>query len=170
MISHMRRAGSKCSLTADEKMSYEDFRIGEMKLCEFFDWNISMMTFWDYLEQFLALGFLFEDDFVLLNDEEQLVYEAILDPESSVRENMEMMSFNTPEPEESQVLTFDSVKNRQADDRRKKQRLEKIKASKMIEEHRNRVIDCILNRSLDLAKQVGKRFLTDTHVQREIAY
>jgi hypothetical protein len=129
-----------------------------------------MMTFWDYLEQFLALGFLFEDDFVLLNDEEQLVYEAILDPESSVRENMEMMSFHTPEPEESQVLTFDSVKNRQADDRRKKQRLEKIKVSKMIEEHRNRVIDCILNRSLDLAKQVGKRFLTDTHVQREIAY
>jgi hypothetical protein len=62
MISHFLRASSN-------KITYDDMRIGEMKICRFYEWNISMMTFYDYLEQFLAQGTLFEDDVILLSGE-----------------------------------------------------------------------------------------------------
>jgi hypothetical protein len=58
MISHFIRASGN-------QLNYDDMRIGEMKICRFYDWNLSMMTFYDFLEQFLAQGCLSEEDLVL---------------------------------------------------------------------------------------------------------
>lgn len=53
MISHFVRASGN-------QLNYDDMRSGEMKICRFFDWNLSMMTYYDFLEQFLAQGVLSE--------------------------------------------------------------------------------------------------------------
>ncbi len=34
----------------------------EIEISHFFDWNIAMMTFYDFLEQFMFMGVVFESD------------------------------------------------------------------------------------------------------------
>ena len=55
MISHFIRASGN-------QLSYDEMRAGEMRICRFFDWNLSMMTYYDFLEQFLAQGVLTQED------------------------------------------------------------------------------------------------------------
>lgn len=55
LISHMIPAGGF-------QLNNLMFRQQECDLALFYDWNFSMMTFYDYLEYFLTLGVLFEGD------------------------------------------------------------------------------------------------------------
>ena len=102
MISHFLRA-------AGDQINYDDMRIGEMKICRFFDWNISMMTFYDFLEQFMAQGTLFEDDVILLSGSHQDEGpNSIRDytPDNKIKHSGEKhrSPYYTPSPQESQTL------------------------------------------------------------------
>lgn len=138
-----------------------------MKICQFFNWNISMMTFWDFLEQFMSLGVVLEDDLVLLDDDIH---------------GKEFGGYISPEPEEAQVLKFTNHKGeeeeriitkRTSEEQKldnKYQDIQKICLKRLPDKQIFRLIKDVQNRCIDLAQQILKRFITDTRTQREIAY
>ena len=55
-------------------------------MCEFFDWNISYLTFYDHLREYLSMGLVDADDLVL---------------QSSLLENNSQIKEENPETESS---------------------------------------------------------------------
>ena len=131
-----------------------------------------MMTFWDFLEQFLSLGVLLEDDHVLNQDS----YSNTDITQGLTKSRQKEMSYMTPEPEESQVLKFDNKQkiktgsNLTTSPNNDKGIMERRKISRLSHQSRSQLITKIQQRSIDLAQQIVKRFHTDSQVQREIAY
>ena len=56
----------------DVKVLEDGIKKTEIEIAQFFDWNICMMTFYDFLEQFLHMGYLFEDDEVFVENSEAI--------------------------------------------------------------------------------------------------
>jgi hypothetical protein len=42
----------------------------ELEICQFYDWNISFVTFYDILREYLSLGLIDEQDEVLTSNRE----------------------------------------------------------------------------------------------------
>lgn len=53
----------------------------EIEISHFFDWNIAMMTFYDYLEQFLVMGTVLAQDQVRVSEDRNLEDDMYRSPE-----------------------------------------------------------------------------------------
>jgi len=64
MISHVLNAGGKkIDINSLEFMIKERaLRKKEIEISHFYNWNMVMMTFYDFLEQFLSMGVVFDND------------------------------------------------------------------------------------------------------------
>lgn len=173
MISHFLRASGN-------QISYDDMRIGEMKICRFYDWNISMMTFYDFLEQFLAQGTLFEDDVILLNgDNSDHIKNSGRDftPDNKIKGPGEKAQspYYTPSPQESQLLRLGLRGNSRSPQPSHNNDAHKtpgrfIRAKELELSNRNVFIENLASSALQIAHQIGKQYLTNTWRQRDIAY
>ena len=53
-------------LLTDNYLSVEDIKRLEVEMCVAYSWNLSFLTFYDFLEHFLCLGILFSDDQIMV--------------------------------------------------------------------------------------------------------
>jgi hypothetical protein len=51
-------------------MTKEIIKLREIEICEFYNWNIAFVTFYDYLREFLNLGVLEDRDEVKMEGSE----------------------------------------------------------------------------------------------------
>jgi hypothetical protein len=167
-------------------VSEEALRLTEIDISRFYDWNVAMMTFYDYLEQFMQMGLVFEND---------RVREQLKRPEKKTNEFADQIS---PKNQGKAVeLAQEMEKRGKSIDDKKDQYatggssgsfydsfLEILgvtkatidggegvkKALDLNHQETAMLIEKIERRCLDLAMHLAMRFLTDATVQREIAY
>jgi len=152
-----------------------------MEICNLYNWQMSMMTYYDFMEQFLSLGVLIEDDIVKIMDKHNIVSS----PSKEEREKVKLRRngsdfYKTPEPEESQVLNFGSNKKSEGRLRSGGADSAENSANKFIEEKMKvEAFDTLSKRGLiknlhrmclHLCHFIASNYLTDTRVQREIGY
>ena len=150
-----------------------------MKICKVFDWNLSMMTFYDYLEQFLAQGCIFEDDVIILSDsaqENQDFREREYTPDNKIKGPLDKTQspYYTPSPQESQLLRIGLRGNQISPqgniNEQHKTPSRFIRARELELNNRNSLIERIVSSALQIACKLAESYLTDSWRQREVAY
>jgi hypothetical protein len=119
----------------------------EIEISHFYDWNICMMTFYDYLEQFMVMGMLFDNDVVLVRKEEPQATGSG-DRSDGTAEAMGGTGGSGGGSEKG----------------------ERVDVKRMGQDRKNELVESMERRCLDLAQQISKNFLSDATVQKEIAF
>lgn len=68
----------------------------EIDICEFYDWNISFVTFYDHLREYLHEGVILPDDEILIKEAEVIERITRSGSQASITES-EMEPINEPE-------------------------------------------------------------------------
>lgn len=134
-----------------------------MEICQFFDWNVSMLTFYDFLEEFLSLGVLSEEDKIAtMNGGKQGNQQG-------------SPGCVSPEPQESQILRFNqqnssapvSLKSSPKSLLRSSPGLDVSNLAPTAKKH---LIKSIYRLSLHISHFIASEYITDISMQKEIAY
>lgn len=130
-----------------------------MEICQFFDWNLAMLTFYDYLEEFLSLGVLSEDDKISTS--------------KSQNQNSSPQCI-TPEPQESQILKFTrnspDKKSISNSHKSSKQSTNYLDITNLAPTARKHLLRSIFRLSLHISHFIASEYLTSINLQREIAF
>lgn len=130
-----------------------------MEICQFFGWNLSMFTFYDFLEEFLSLGILTQDDKILTTQNQK-------NPQSPI--------CITPEPTESQILKFNqnTPSKRSVANSHKSSFISSsiLEVSSIAPTARNHLIKSLHRLCLHVSHFIASEYITDVTMQKEIAY
>lgn len=148
MVTHILNAGEHI---VEEK----DLRKMELELSTFYDWNLAMMTYYDLLEQFMHMGLTFATDKIRLSQKNSSKRrKAETADQSGKRKNSGDISTQRGTPE----------------DQRKSNDCRIVRIGDLETEEKDKILDKLERRCLDLAKQIFEKFHTDPTKQREVAY
>lgn len=149
MVPHVLNAG-------EHIIEEKDLRGMELSLSQFYDWNLSMMTYYDFLEQFMHMGLTFATDTVKIKQKETSATEVVEKEKKSERKNSGDGDAST--------------QRGSPEDQRNGERWTIMRLGDMDTKERDQILDKIERRCLDLAKQICQKFTSDATVQREVAY
>lgn len=124
----------------------------EIEICKLFDWNVSMMTFYDFLEEFLSRGVLLLSDNVRIKENE-------------VKENIDTFTSPPSNREKIEKLIWEEAYK----EVKEETYIEK-KAMDLDIEEVIKLTDLVERRCINLAQQISLLFLEDANIQMEIAY
>ena len=133
-----------------------------------------MMTFYDFLEQFLAQGCLSEDDLVLA--EFQTIDQRTPDGKFKSPTGSQPKTFYTPSPQESHQnrIGFGSQSispvSREHNNQLGNTPQRTIAVKDLDHKMKNQLLETVVSYALQIAHELGKDYLTDSWRQREVAY
>lgn len=134
----------------------------EIKICQFFDWSVSMMTFYDYIEEFLCRGVIHYKDTVKVPKS----FTA-----SPIRQNVfknKEEQFKSPPTNKKRIEAMIWESNNKPIE--KEEEFIEKKIGEFTIEDIQQTTDFIERRCFDLCQQVSYQFLTDANIQNEIAF
>lgn len=166
----------------------------EIEISLFYDWNICMMTFYDFLEQMMMMGLLFANDQIsvysnastddLMNfSNTKKTRKSVVENEDSGNEE-DLVSPRSPSPSYKVEGSNRSTQNesKRGSHLNSPLVIKNTKANlfspcsniKNITDYDSKELDLLVEnierRCLDLAQQVSFRYLTDATIQKEMAY
>ena len=133
----------------------------EMHLCNFYNWNLSMMTFYDFFEQFAAMGILAETDIV------EIITKIPKTPNpKKTPKNRSPGTKNGPtDPQAPSTPLKDPKPSPETTETKKL-----VKVAELEKTTRRRLSKNIIRLSLHLCHFLGSNKITCSHSQRQIAY
>lgn len=144
MIPHvMEVAGKKKFNKKGMTVSINSIKRREISVANFFEWNICMLTFYDFVEQFLAMGCLFADDKIKSETINELDREQ--EQNLSQENNKKKLEENFGQQGEKDVKLLSEISKR-------------------------KLIENIERRCFDLSIQITHFYLTDMTKQKLLAY